>query len=312
MALSCLGSKAMKDVKIVARAVPGKGEIRFMADVDSRPAFTRTVKVETSAEAAAAHNQYKLDLLAKFPNVQISPLRPNIFRAFLESRPKSAPAELSLKEATTAALKRINNSWPGQNGMDPNNPVPTGTPEASFEVNMMEALVGWKGFKIRRVVKNGVDYGQMLYTNSPEFLWYPDVPTKAECRLVVNTPHGHSPSLNCSCGIYAADSRESAKGYGPILAKIYGWGRYVRGSAGWRAQFCYPKIFLLHEEQVDLIEPLKSYHVPIYIEQPMRVYNPEEEGYTCANWGTETNWNRGTDPVSDTAEGSGYEDYEED
>ena len=43
-----------------------------------------------------------------------------------------------------------------------------------------------------------------------------------------------SPSVHCSCGIYAADSADAAQSYGTVTGQISGWGRYVRGTAGWR------------------------------------------------------------------------------
>lgn len=64
-----------------------------------------------------------------------------------------------------------------------------------------------------------------------------------------------------------------------ILGEVFGWGRYVRGGIGWRSQFAYPKSFYLKSSQVNLIDHLRPYHVPIYVEQPVLIYNPEEDGY---------------------------------
>lgn len=153
-------------------------------------------------------------------------------------------------------------------------PIP---PEPPYEVNMVEALVGWKawGFSEERQVL--VTRGHHWPTNAPvvsahtEFVGGKEV---IRCKEI--------PNENCSCGIYAADSREGAQEYyddGDIIGRVAGWGRYIRGDSGWRAQFAYPQCFYLHSGQGNLIEWLRLYHVPIYIEQPQLIYNPEEDGY---------------------------------
>jgi hypothetical protein len=141
-------------------------------------------------------------------------------------------------------------------------PAPVPTP---FEVNMMEPLAGWKGWKLD---------GGLLCSPAYPVVWSSDRPFEARC-----TACAESPSEGHSCGIYAADSAEAVQRYGVFHGEVWGWGRYVRGSQGWRAQFAYPKSFHLKHGQADLIEALKRYHVPIFIDEPLRVYDPEEEGY---------------------------------
>jgi hypothetical protein len=68
-----------------------------------------------------------------------------------------------------------------------------------------------------------------------------------------------------------------------VLGEVYGWGRYIRGDIGWRAQYAYPKCFYLKANQMNHVDFLRTFHVPIYIEQPIKIYNPEEDGYEHRN-----------------------------
>jgi hypothetical protein len=175
-------------------------------------------------------------------------------------------------------------------------PSPAPPPEPPYEVNMMEALVGWKTWDINP------DGG---LTTRGGHVWTFDEPIEAICL-----PHLRNcreiPNEQCTCGIYAADSKNEAKDHHEILGLVYGWGRYVRGTDGWRAQYAYPKCFYLTEDQVSYIDELKKYHVPIYVSQPTLIYNPEEDGYE--HRGEEENWNLGAVEESATAE-EGDTDY---
>ena len=153
--------------------------------------------------------------------------------------------------------------------------------EPEFEVNLTEALVGWKSW--------GWNSGRKELTSAFHQPWEPEVAAKAFCP---NPIRGHGfpglrkqqlrcpevPAFQHSCGIYAVDNVEDVQD-GYILGEVYGWGRYVRGEQGWRAQFAYPKCFHLREGQALLIEHLKQYHVPIFVKQEVRMYSPEEDGY---------------------------------
>ena len=141
-------------------------------------------------------------------------------------------------------------------------------PEPPYETNMMEALIGWKSWSFinNRLMTRGCDW---------PFL----APLKAQCSTCA---HEAIPTERCFCGIYAAGDRYEAEEYydeDDIIGQIYGWGRYYRGDSGWRAQLAYPKCFFLRHNQASLLEPLREYRVPIYVEQPVLLYNPEEDGY---------------------------------
>lgn len=166
---------------------------------------------------------------------------------------------------------------------------------ATFEVNLMEPLVGWKSWKIKN---------EFLFSPSYGTVWKPDEALVATCggsSGLFNEPHEpHTedcPQDGHSCGIYAADKRKETTSYeGDVYGLVYGWGRYIRGDQGWRAQFAYPRSFYLRPEQVDLIPVLAKYHVPILVETPTLVYKPEEDGYTNEYRNAEANWNSGTAP----------------
>ena len=147
-----------------------------------------------------------------------------------------------------------------------------------FEVNMVEALVGWKGWKLG---DSPIDSGQLI---SPSYggVWKPDEPFQATCGECTDIPHESH-----SCGVYATDALDGAKGYGIVRGEVYGWGRYIRGDKGWRCQFAYPKAFYLDEGQGHLVEQLRAFHVPVYVKQPMLIYSPEEDGYD-GHWNAET------------------------
>lgn len=160
----------------------------------------------------------------------------------------------------------------------PPKPVPE---EVPFEMNMMEALIGWKAWS--------VENGKLYSAQQAEIAWPADAPLVAKCENGCTEP----PCEHHTCGIYAGGNREEAQNYADekneLIGLVYGWGRYVRGGDGWRAQFAYPKCFYLKQHQAELIEPLKAYHVPIYVEQPVLMYNPEEDGYEYR--GEEADWN---------------------
>lgn len=137
--------------------------------------------------------------------------------------------------------------------------------EVPFEVNLTEALVGWRGW---RISKNGY-----LESLNNGYKWTPDTMFKAKCKRCKELPAEHH-----TCGIYAADSVDSVPSH-TVLGEVYGWGRYVRGNSGWRCEFAYPKALYLKSNQADLIDKLRAYHVPIYIDQPLKIYDPSEDGY---------------------------------
>jgi len=177
--------------------------------------------------------------------------------------------------------------------------------EIDFEVNMMEALVGWKSWFFD---------GGML-TSAQNCKWKPLEQMEAMCpghtQLYGGAPLKcrHIPAEHHTCGFYAVNHPSQVMDDDEVVGQVYGWGRYVRGDNGWRAQFAYPKSFHLKAEQSDLVEPLRAYGVPIYLEQPMQVYFPEEDGYGHGQ--DNENGNLGAAQGSGSSEGDGHEASED-
>jgi hypothetical protein len=180
--------------------------------------------------------------------------------------------------------------------------------EPKFEVNMMEALMGWKAFCIEDLI---------LRSASQKTEWLPDQPLVAKCTA--DGDKGcQSPRATCTCGIYGGDRRASAEEYlrhhgilgepvnNTFLAMVAGWGKYVRHKGGWRAQYAYPQHFYLRQDQELFVPILRKFHVPISVETPFQVYSPEEDGYE--HWTQEAYRNRGAAADSAAAEEGSTDD----
>jgi hypothetical protein len=171
-----------------------------------------------------------------------------------------------------------------------NSPEPS-EDSTPFETDLTVALVGWRIWKVNAEEKA---LQSQNFFQTVDTLWRPDMPFTASCGL----GHNHAvPAEFCQCGIYAKDDLETLEGmeYAGVYGQVYGWGRYVRGDKGWRAQYAYPKRFYLTRNYAREISPetmdiLKAFHVPIYVEQPMMFYNPEEDGY-ISNHEEYESWN---------------------
>jgi hypothetical protein len=76
--------------------------------------------------------------------------------------------------------------------------------------------------------------------------WHPGEAFAAECR----TQGCHEvPQSNCTCGIYASKSLDHLRRLGFTEQRISGevclWGTVAEHEEGWRAQFAYPKNFIV-------------------------------------------------------------------
>jgi len=156
--------------------------------------------------------------------------------------------------------------------------------EEDYEVNLTEPLVGWRWWHVIKLKdEKGRHNGKVILSSiNIEDYWPYLIPLMAQCDPIRARGCKKPPNDNCTCGIYALDGgREysTPNDDSCIIGEVYGWGRYVRGNKGWRAQWAYPKSFYLSQHQVELIEPLKAYRVPITIAQPLTIYDPSEDGY---------------------------------
>jgi hypothetical protein len=72
------------------------------------------------------------------------------------------------------------------------------------------------------------------------------------------------PSVQCSCGIYAANSVHEAMNYGEIIGRVAMWGYVITHSGGFRAQYAYPQSFYVADQKVAATkEVLADYGVPV-------------------------------------------------
>ena len=110
--------------------------------------------------------------------------------------------------------------------------------------------------------------------------WHPGRPLAATCRRLVRDAAHHfheAPEMNCTCGIYAAKSRDDLRragyaGFG-IHGEVYLWGTVVEHEIGWRAQYACPKNFFLPLEMLpvsmSVLEPrlktLAAYGCDIHV-----------------------------------------------
>jgi preprotein translocase subunit YajC len=89
--------------------------------------------------------------------------------------------------------------------------------------------------------------------------WFAHQPLSAVCRAdacgsisgLSKATHNPAelPDFNCTCGIYAARTIEHLRQCGykkfGVHGEVYLWGTVVEHERGWRAQFAYPKTFVL-------------------------------------------------------------------
>lgn len=79
-----------------------------------------------------------------------------------------------------------------------------------------------------------------------------------------------APVENCSCGVYALASADGVPS-APVLGQVWLWGKVVKGSRGYRAQYAYPKAFhpainrgSLHSPIADINRLAERYGVPLF------------------------------------------------
>lgn len=166
-----------------------------------------------------------------------------------------------------------------------------------FETNLMEPLVGWRAWHVKN--------GRLTSLFQGVEFWLPEKPFHARC---VPKICAHCPTMNHTCGIYAKNNFGQVReflAHGEACGIVLGWGRYVRGVDGWRSEFAYPARILIARDSLHDLEKLKDYHVPLYVMEPMRLYDPSEDGYEY--WNNEEDWSFGTSAESHAQEGAGQD-----
>ena len=107
--------------------------------------------------------------------------------------------------------------------------------------------------------------------------WFPGQALAAACQrrdqaaVLARFGNQHEPPHDgCTCGIYAAKNYDhfcnmGYFGYG-VLGEVYLWGKIWQHDLGYRAQYAYPKNFLLSDGMPESrLMPLIAYGVDIFI-----------------------------------------------
>ena len=151
-------------------------------------------------------------------------------------------------------------------------------------------VVGWRAWK----VIGERQFPLLASVTHSGTVWHPDRWTYATCRGDVRCtdPGAHRrlgegsvgevvPGKHCSCGLYAAASREQlvrlgyarSHGGGPVFVGQVGFaGKVVPGSQGWRAEKGrILKLYVphVHWQYVDTLEEM--YRVPVVLENTLKV-----------------------------------------
>lgn len=111
--------------------------------------------------------------------------------------------------------------------------------------------------------------------------WEPREPMEGICAAHPDKTKHQVPTLNCSCGLYSAKSREHLLSmhyhkYDPdesprVIGSVNLWGRIVEGTQGWRAEFGYPRELFVPFELWRLVEPLEeTYGVPVKLNNTLK------------------------------------------
>jgi len=144
--------------------------------------------------------------------------------------------------------------------------TPCTTPETEY-------LVGWRTWIVAEDVvgPSAPDYLRLVSAVQQRAIWTPLQPLEAD----------RTPEQDNSSGIYA--EYEPKAQYAHVKGAVYGqvnlWGRFVQGELAVRAQYGYPRNFYLHSVNFRYVDFLKQWRVPIYVYEPLRIYDPAEDGW---------------------------------
>lgn len=124
-------------------------------------------------------------------------------------------------------------------------------------------LVGYREWSIRSEMHARPRLLSLFHPTT----WPADRPFSAICLRPITWPdgpvqpiHRAVPDESCQCGIYAfrRPEFESLNGAsGPkVRGIVFGWGRYILGTLGWRAQFARLVALLEHDEDPEIVDDL--------------------------------------------------------
>jgi hypothetical protein len=142
----------------------------------------------------------------------------------------------------------------------------------------IEPFVGWRAWMYWPIYQPGKTPTIVSLTRYNP-CWRPGVPMVATC-----TYGGHEPpGAGCSCGVHALASPHDGRWpFGEyellqwsislvLIGRVALWGRVIEGEYGWRAQYAYPREFVVLEREswrppyggVNPWDHLREFGVPI-------------------------------------------------
>jgi hypothetical protein len=126
---------------------------------------------------------------------------------------------------------------PGEGGLGFSQTDEAGVPD------FIEPMLAWRTWLLRKECVLGS-------TSLTQIKWPSGRVLQAKCAD--DRPH-KAPDENCRCGIYALTYPQQPWSYAAefsterwtTLAIVALWGKIIEGPQGWKAEFCYPKLFIL-------------------------------------------------------------------
>jgi len=122
----------------------------------------------------------------------------------------------------------------------------------------VEPIIAWRAWNVL--------WPYHLVNLNNHDLWLPRERMEARCIREEHPEGKEIPSIECTCGIYALQTKEEVQKQFPALVygEVYLWGRIVEFTKGYKAQFAYPKSLYLRTKQQEEILPLveSAYGIP--------------------------------------------------
>src|SRR6266498_56414 len=192
------------------------------------------------------------------------------------ANPQPSPAPASNLYGLTQSSVPIS-SFPvtgyAQGGVIPSLKTPSPSPYAPYGrddvVDVPDAtdyFVGWRAWGVGSILDRVIQ--------SPSFgrfPWPPSGPLEAHCKYAVHDD-GRSPNQECTCGLYATYMMQNvvfSRYEGSVVGPVKAWGKIIRGTMGFRAQYMQPVAFLEPETYYTPFNPnslfdlATTYDVPI-------------------------------------------------
>lgn len=155
--------------------------------------------------------------------------------------------------------------------------VPFEHPEPMFEdfkvPDVIGEIIGWRAWNVIPWSNNTLHRLQSLGAGGGKHatIWEPKKGMEAYCAKDHEVP-----DERCSCGFYAANTREHLVGMGynrydvesptgkAVIGRVAMWGKVIPGTQGWRAQYARPIELFVPYVLWKLVKPLEAeYAVPV-------------------------------------------------